>query len=134
MNVIMDRGKLQAKAQYESIAALVAALECDTASDDAALYNLYRHPLSVEVRSGWESSGATLTAVEYRILLCWGGPAVQIIGALDKHKTPTSAILQYQDWGTPWMDYIDGDYEEREEREKILITYASQFYFGDLAG
>ena len=60
----------------------------------------------------------------YKILLCWGGPAVQILGTLDDSNQPDSARLQYQDWFTEWTDYL-----LTKEEEQTLMKYAQQFYF-----
>jgi len=76
------------------------------------------------VRSDWHTPGDTADAGEYKILLCWGGPSVQILGVLDEHRQPYSAVLQYQDWFTEWMDYPLTDAEEQ-----MLVMYAQQFYF-----
>jgi hypothetical protein len=43
--------------------------------------------------------------LEYRILLCTGGPAVQITGNLSSYNEPAAATLQHQDWFLPWTDY-----------------------------
>ena len=82
--------------------------------------------LDVQVRGEWHTPGVMDGAApyEYKILLCWGGPSVQIIGTLDAYNQPDSATLQYQDWFTEWMDYPLTD-----EEEETLLTYAQQFYF-----
>ena len=84
-------------------------------------------PLSIEVRSDWETDGSNLRAGEFRILLCTGGPAVQIVGSLGEHKEPEKARIEYQDWGTPWTEYE----EMTREEETKLISYCREFYFGD---
>ena len=93
----------QAQAQYETICELLEGVAAAGSNDDAleiAINAIYEHPLSVEVRSGWQISNEPLVQDEYRILLCSGGPAVHITGALDG-DIPVTAYLQYQDWGTP---------------------------------
>lgn len=102
------------------------ANECE--SYDDAQQVIMEDPLSVEVRTGWFSPSGVESFVEpeeFRILLCTGGPAVQIIGDLDDHMQPLSAYIQYQDWGTPWTNYPLDD----EEKEDVL-TYCRQFYYG----
>jgi hypothetical protein len=95
---------------------------------EEVLDDIESDPLSVEVRDDWRSpSDDSGDPVEFKILLCWGGPAVQIIGELGRHSIPENPHLQYQDWGTPWADYINMTDEERE----ALQTYCEQFYFGD---
>lgn len=143
----------QAKAQYESICGMVAALEVDydrldelnnlenLCEDDraelvrlreaadgcenqyAARDRIQEDPLTVQVRSGWATPGDALNVEEFEILLCTGGPAVRIVGELDEYGQPDRAWLEHQDWGTPWLRYFDVD-------EKVLLTYCREFYFG----
>ena len=65
--------------------------------------------LSVEVRSCWVSPGTDPEPGEYCVLLTTGGPALRIHGDLDAYAEPCSHRLQYQDWGTPWTEYLDAD-------------------------
>ena len=130
------RAREQAGAQLASIEELVTCLEhaeaCDnmecgadcTHNEDEAREAILADALSVQVRSDWHTPGDTADAGEYKILLCWGGPSVQILGVLDEHRQPYSAVLQYQDWFTEWMDYPLTDVEEQ-----MLLMYAQQFYF-----
>jgi hypothetical protein len=74
-------------------------------------------PISVQVRSRWKDLGEELEPEEYAILLCTGGPAVRIIGELDKGE-PSNARIEYQDWGTSWTEY----FPTSEERD-ALLTY-----------
>jgi hypothetical protein len=83
---------------------------------------LQNDPLSVEFRSGWTSYGDTATPEEFRILLCTGGPAVQIRGELDVHGAPYRAWIEYQDWGTPWTQFFDAD-------QNTLLAYCQEFIF-----
>ena len=108
---------------FESIAEMVAKLDGDDA--ETVHQEIQGDPLSVEVRSGWQSLGETLTASEYCILLGTGGPAVRIIGTLNAHNEPDSATLETQDWGTPWTEW------RGEDDRNVLLTYAQQFYFVD---
>jgi hypothetical protein len=79
--------------------------------EDDARQAISEDPLSAEV------------VKEYRILLCTGGPACQIVGELNEYGEPETARLQHQDWFTPWQDhYCDED---------ILLDYARNFYFGE---
>jgi hypothetical protein len=176
-----NHAKDQAAAQYESIVAMMSALNCDfdrleelqderdnldhetdvvnTASaygleqerrafaalvaweeDNAEEFNdlkrdagdyknqdevreaLNNDPLSIEYRSGWTSYGDAANPEEFRILLCTGGPAVQIRGELDVHGAPYRAWLEYQDWGTPWTRYFEAD-------QDTLLAYCQEFIF-----
>jgi len=120
----------QAKAQLLSIIEMVQAL-ADADDDDArdeARQHIQEDPLCVEVRTGWIAAGSLDTASpeEYRILLCTGGPAVQIIGALDQDNQPETATLQYQDWFIPWADY-----KATAVETEALLIYAREFYYGE---
>lgn len=131
-----DNSKLQAQAQLESIRQLVQRLKVanSDATDDeeereAIRTAIEEDALSVEVRSDWYLPGQlpdALAPSEYRILLCTGGPAVQIVGSLDKYSQPESARLQHQDWFTPWTDL-----PLTAEDEKTLLAYAGVFYYGE---
>ena len=105
------RAEDQAKAQYESICEMVAALECD-----------YER---LQVRSGWRAPGDDAPEPEeFYILLCTGGPAVRIRGELDPRGEPTRAWIEYQDWFEPWKQYFDTD-------QATLLVYCRCFYFGE---
>ena len=143
-----NTAKSQARAQYESISEMIERLQhaesCNgefTADDcefyarfdnadewetyhdaDAAREAIDDDPLSVEVRSGWESPGTDLTPSEFCILLCTGGPAVRILGELDLLGQPDRAWLEYQDWGTQWTQYFEAE-------QDTILSYAQNFYF-----
>jgi hypothetical protein len=140
-----DRAPEQAAIQLESIVEMVERLrharECTVSNctagskvgdaqeyhdEEAARDCIIDSPLSVEVRTDWHTVGAVdaCKPTDYKILLCWGGPAVQIVGALDEHNQPDSAELQHQDWFTEWTPF-----PVRAEMEAALIAYASEFYF-----
>lgn len=72
----------------------------------------------------WRPVSTPAVDTTYRILLCTGGPAVQVTGDLDENMEPVSARLESQDWGTPWVEYRKAD-------EAILIEFARCFYFGE---
>ena len=61
------------------------------------------------MRSCWVSPGTDPEPGEYCVLLTTGGPALRIHGDLDAYAEPCSHRLQYQDWGTPWIEYLDAD-------------------------
>jgi hypothetical protein len=176
----MNHGLTQAKAQAESIVAMVAAINCDygrlqelrderkhleyaidgictasayglekekaaqealaawdaeNAEELKALENeagdcsdredaqqvIQEDALSVEVRSGWASATDTMTAEEFRIVLCTGGPHVEIRGELS-NGTPSRAWMMYQEWGTPLTQYFDIE-------GSTLLAYCQEFYF-----
>ena len=93
----------------------------DCADQDAAREIVQNDPLSVEVRSGWDIVGGDLSAAEFRIVLCTGGPHVEIRGELD-NGTPSRAWMMYQDWGTPKTQYFDVE-------QSTLLAYCQEFYF-----
>lgn len=56
-------------------------------------------PLSIEVRSAWTTlDEGKLTPAEYRIVLCTGGPHVELVGDLDSHNEPERVRVLYKDW------------------------------------
>jgi hypothetical protein len=119
------------KAALEALAAWdienseeLEALEIDAgecADSDEARENVRNDALSVEVRSGWVSATDAMTGEEFRIVLCTGGPHVEIFGELS-NGTPSRAWLQYQDWGTPLTRYFDIE-------QSTLLAYCQEFYF-----
>lgn len=96
----------------------------DCTSEDEARERIQNDPLSVEVRSGWASSAADFEAEEFRILLCTGGPHVELVGDLDL-GTPSRVRVLYRDWGT------SGEYFPDADERAALETYCEQFYFGE---
>ena len=98
-----------------------AAGECT--DEDEARQVIQEDPLEVQVRSDWMNPGETLEAGEFMILLCTGGPAVRIVGELDR-GTPCRAWLEYQDWGTPWTQWFGASSD-------TLCEYAANFFFGE---
>ena len=97
----------------------------DFDSQDELRESVLNSALSVEFRSGWYSSlDDELIPEEFKILLSWGGPALQIIGELDNYG-PVNPKLQYQDWGTPWTDF-----EITEDQQDALNWFCNCFYFG----
>ena len=150
MNVDDDKfanARNNAQSWYQSIHDMIACLETSDESSDqheAIEQKIRESVLSVETRSDWQTThfvnerGAMFVPAEYRILLTTGGPALRLIGELDQHGEPKTAVLQIQDWFLPWTDYrplsssqsgddkpyVDGDCED------VLLTFARQFYFG----
>lgn len=95
----------------------------DCTDEDDARDNIQEDPLDVQVRSDWTNPGETLEADEFMILLCTGGPAVRIVGELDRGE-PCRAWLEYRDWGTPWTQWFGASSE-------TLCQYAAHFFFGE---
>lgn len=82
-------------------------------------------PLSVQVRSDWQDPGESLNASEFELLLTTGGPALRVCGDLDEYRQPARAYIQYQDWGTPWMDYFESGCGD------LLLRFAAHFFYGE---
>jgi hypothetical protein len=134
MNTPEQNDKLQqiAAGAFASIRVLVEALRTanengDHQAVDDAHDAIYAHALSVETRSDWAAVHAPMAASEYRILISWGGPSVQLTGELNEHNEPSSAVLQAQDWFLPWRDWVSPD----EDADAVLMEYARCFYFGE---
>ena len=97
----------------------------DYDSQDELRESVLNSALSVEFRSGWYSSPEDETkAEEFKILLSTGGPALRVIGELDDYG-PVNPKLQFQDWGTPWIDF-----EITENQQDALNWFCNCFYFG----
>ncbi len=95
---------------------------------DDIVDRIHQEPLSIDVRSGWYQPGRETPAPEeYNILLGTGGPAFRIVGRLDENLEPETAVLEFQDWFTPWEPYVPANQAE----EEALLWYARLFYFGD---
>lgn len=90
------------------------------ADADEARDRIMEDPLSVETRSGWVSVGDEMTADEYRIVLCTGGPHVEIVGDLDQHGTPSNVRIVFRDWGESG-ELFDFDHD-------AVLTYAQYFF------
>jgi hypothetical protein len=121
-----NRAEQQAASQLDSIREMVAALNSpDEDTREDAMTSIQEDPLSVAVRSDWASTPSEFVAEEFQILLCTGGPAVRIIGELDRGE-PCTASLEYQDWFTSWEQLPITDDDER-----VLLDYSRCFYFGE---
>lgn len=98
-----------------------AAGDCE--SEDDARQRIEEDALSVEVRSDWCAPGEEMTAGEFRILLCTGGPHVELVGDLDDNRQPSRVRVIYKDWGESGELFgFDRD---------AVLRYCSVFYFGE---
>lgn len=117
----ISNAESQAHAQLVSIIEMVKAL--DGEDRDQAQQTIAEDPLSIEVRSGWCANASEMAAEEFCILLCTGGPACRIVGDI-RDGEAARPRLEYQDWGTPWTEFITtGD------DNAALLAYCQQFYF-----
>jgi hypothetical protein len=110
--------------EYSEELAKLEDAACDCTSEDDARERILEDALSVEVRSDWESSASEFTPSEFRILLCTGGPHVELVGDLDC-GTPSRVRVIYKDWGTR------GEYFPDSSEREAIETYCAQFYFGE---
>lgn len=121
-----ERAKEQARAQLESIVEMVKALDTENEEErEEAIQAIVEDPLEISVREGWHGIGEEATPEEFLILLCTGGPAVRIIGELDRYGHPENPCIQYHDWFTSWETLFDLTDEELE----AIQAYCEQFYF-----
>ena len=135
----LANAKEQGQACFDNIREMWEAYLAVDENDDRQSSDAYQaildDPLSVEVRGGWYVPGTLDPAdcpAEYRILLCTGGPAVQIVGTLSEHGEPETAVMQVQDWFTPWTDFrpvVEG--WTSSQVQDALLAYARCFYFGE---
>lgn len=121
---LMRNHPLFSSEEYDELAKLEEAANGNS-DEYEARQAIQEDPLSIDVRSAWQSLGETLTAAEFCILLGTGGPALRIVGELDHYMNADRPRLEYQDWGTPWTELVDG-----VDRD-ALLTYCNQFYFGE---
>lgn len=87
---------------------------------DSALQAIHEDPLSVEVRSDWANLGETLNPGEFRIVLCAGGPHVELQGDLQDGE-PCSVRVLYRGWNDSG-ELFDFDHD-------VVLTYCQQFSF-----
>ena len=131
MTTETNHARDNAQAWAQTIADMVAALDVDDDYDDAR-DNILEAPLSAQVRSDWYRPGEQPEAVEYQILLSYGGPSLRITGQLGEYGEASTADLEYQDWGTPWTRYHPPLHSELfDSHNADVLTFAQQFYFGD---
>jgi hypothetical protein len=95
--------KQEAKAQVEHVLSLMNRLWAAQEADDwrqveEAQERIYEEPLEVAVRSDWHAPGETGEDAEYKILLCTGGPHVEIRGNLNRYGEPADARVLSNDW------------------------------------
>lgn len=94
----------------------------DCSDEEEARGRIQDDPLSIEVRSDWCSYGDEMTPGEARIVLCTGGPHVEILCGLDRGQ-PSRPRVIYKDWGTSG-ELFDFDHD-------AVTLYLEQLYFCD---
>lgn len=93
---------------------------------DEARTRIDEDPLEITLTGSWQVGEEKPEADKFIILLTTGGPAVRIVGELDRYNQASHAWIEYQDWFTPWVEY-SGDAVSQSD----LLTYCNCFYFGD---
>lgn len=116
-----DGARSSARCSYEGIVELLEkSHSTDQGEAEAALEEIQELPLEVSVRVNcWSSPFESLEPDEYRILLSFGGPNVQVVGGLERGE-PVTARLEcswYSDWLTESVD------------EKKLLEFSRLFLF-----
>ena len=128
MTTLATEQTAEVAAHYDEIKRQVRVLKyLETRQDsnwrENLILRIHEGALSVRVRDEWDPHRVNPwreDLLEYEILLSWGGPAVRIVGKLDRYGEPESATLEFQDWGIPWTPmYEDGP----------LVDYARCWYF-----
>lgn len=94
----------------------------DCSDEEEARERIQDDPLSIEVRSDWCSSADDMEPSEARIVLCTGGPHVEILCDLDRGQ-PSRPRVIYKDWGTSG-ELFDFDHD-------AVTTYLEQLYFAE---
>lgn len=94
----------------------------DTDNEGEARERIEEDALSVRVFG--ERRGGEWEAQTYELLLGTGGPAIRIVGDLNRYGEPGSARLEVQDWFKPWTEHHAADSD-------VLLAYASCFYLGE---
>lgn len=105
-----------------------AAEEADDDDEmDKIRQEINESPLSLQVRSDWHSPGEeNVQPGEFELLLSTGGPALRLIGELDRCEPYGQMRLQWQDWGTPWTDC-----DTTTEQDEQLERFAGFFWYGE---
>ena len=138
-----DHGLNNAKGHFWTIMGHYASHQKAYKNDDYDMIEeveklVHDEALSVEWRCAeWMPAGdSDFKADQGRILLTWGGPALQLVVGLEDGQ-PVAAELQYQDWGTPWTNLTYGSNKgfdviiDDDKGEAALLWFASQFYWGE---
>lgn len=95
----LDAAREDLGAAYEALAEFPEGM---TEFDDEDDLNeaIDTNALSVEYRSGWSNDREDLEPEEVRVVLCTGGPHVEIIADFDSRSGASSPRVLYRDWGT----------------------------------
>ena len=126
----LSPGQENARAHVDNVCALyVRYLEGMITSDEEVeevQEEARELALSVQVQSGWQTPGQTLSPEEGCILLTTGGPALRLLVELDVDAAPCSCELQWADWGTPWQHF-----HLTEAEDQAMDWFAELFWYGE---
>lgn len=85
--------------------------------------------LSVEIRTEWHVPGSKADGIdpgEYRIVLTFGGPSLEVRGNLNGYNEPDTATVYYRDAWLPERALpLDA------ERAGAILDFAQIFYYGE---
>lgn len=131
--------KTNARNHAESILELYQAHQKAEADDDYERKDEIQETArersyAINVRSDWYSPGEeSAQPSHFRIVLAGGGPALQLMGELSQYSEPEgdSLMLQVQDWGTLWTDYIPENMAKVKDWRDALEWFACQFSYGE---
>lgn len=90
-------------------------------SQEEVLARIQEDALIVQYRSDWESPGEELKPSEFRILLCTGGPHVELLGDIGRWGEADNVRVVYRDWGEC------GEYFPDSIEHEALMFYVSQY-------
>lgn len=97
---------------------------CDYSSTEDVIDTVKDNALSVEVRSTWTTNTESFEAEEFRIVLCTGGPHVEIRGNIGLHGQPEDPEVYSSDWFEGLQRFPLADYD-------ALEWFCGLFYFGE---
>ena len=85
-------------------------------SADDARDRIGERPLSVEFRSAWTTGPGEMEIEEFRIVLCCGGPHVELRGDVGEHGSASRVYFRYS-WSGESGEYWGDDDESSAARE-----------------
>lgn len=119
------------KVHRNAIASIIELVEPLKSDDDdvreKACQAIHEDALDLQVRDGWRQLGdRDQKPAEFCLLLATGGPAVRLVGTIDEYGLPETAVLEVQDWGTPWTAF---KHTVSKSAQEALLAYARCFCF-----
>jgi hypothetical protein len=117
----------QSLAQLAEVARLAELLEADPDNDELQ-DELRALALSQEVRSDWRclSIAGETEPDEWRLVLCTGGPHVEVRGEFNNYGDPETASLWAADWGQSLAEVPIS-----QSSADLLLWFGQTFYWGN---